>query len=30
MLGIGYGIEWCVVGLDRNWAFNPLCKAAAP
>jgi len=26
----GQGVEWCVVGLDRNWAFNPLCKAAAP
>jgi hypothetical protein len=17
------GVEWCVVGLDRNWAYNP-------
>jgi hypothetical protein len=24
------GVEWCVTGLDRNWAYNPLCKAAAP
>ncbi len=24
------GIEFCVVGLDRNWAFNPACKAARP
>ena len=26
----GQGVEWCVVGLDRNWAFNPACKAARP
>ena len=26
----GQGLEWCVVGLDRNWAFNPACKAARP
>ena len=24
------GVEFCVVGLDRNWAFNPACKAAGP
>jgi len=24
------GVEWCVTGLDRNWAFNPACKAARP
>lgn len=24
------GVEWCVVGLDRNWAYNPSCKAAKP
>jgi len=23
MFGSGYGVEWCVVGLDRNWAYNP-------
>ena len=28
--GFGQGIEWCVTGLDRNWAFNPACKAAKP
>jgi hypothetical protein len=28
--GFGQGIEWCVTGLDRNWAFNPACKAARP
>jgi len=29
-LGIGWGVEWCVVGLDRNWAYNPACKMAQP
>jgi hypothetical protein len=28
--GFGQGVEWCVVGLDRNWSYNPACKAAAP
>jgi hypothetical protein len=28
--GFGQGVEWCVVGLDRNWAYNPACKGAAP
>ena len=27
---IGESIEFCVVGLDRNWAFNPACKMARP
>lgn len=26
----GEGVEWCVVGLDRDWAYNPACKAAGP
>ena len=30
MIGMLPGVEWCVVGLDRNWAYNPACKAAAP
>ena len=30
MLGASYGVEWCVVGLDRNWAYNPACRAARP
>jgi hypothetical protein len=29
-LGASWGVEWCVVGLDRNWAFNPACRAARP
>ena len=26
----GQGVEWCVIGLDRNWANNPTCRAARP
>lgn len=26
--GFGMGVEWCVVGLDRNWAYNPACRMA--
>ena len=29
-LGIGWGVEWCVAGLDRNWAYNPACRMAQP
>jgi hypothetical protein len=28
--GIGQGVEWCVTGLDRNWAYNPNCRSARP
>lgn len=27
---IGWGVDWCVVGLDRNLAYNPACKMALP
>ena len=30
MIGASYGVEWCVAGLDRNWAYNPGCRAARP
>ena len=30
MIGQSWGVQWCVVGLDRNWAYSPACKAAAP
>jgi len=30
IIGADYGVEWCVVGLDRNWAYNPACKMARP
>jgi len=29
-IGADWGVEWCVVGLDRNWAYNPACKMARP
>ena len=28
--GYGYGVDWCVVGLDRNRAYAPGCQAAMP
>ena len=30
MIGANWGVQWCVVGVDRNWANNPDCRAAAP
>jgi len=30
MIGATYGVEWCVAGLDRDWAYNPGCRAARP
>ncbi|MBX9777414.1 MAG: hypothetical protein K2Y71_23800 [Xanthobacteraceae bacterium] len=30
MIGAGWGVEWCVVGLDRNMAFSPACRMARP
>jgi len=30
MIGMTWGVEWCVVGLDRDWAYNPACKMARP
>jgi len=29
-LGVGWGIEWCVLGLDRNLAYSPSCRMARP
>jgi hypothetical protein len=29
-LGVGWGVEWCVAGLDRDWAYNPSCRMARP
>ncbi len=28
--GLTSGVEWCVTGLDRNWAYNPSCRSAKP
>ena len=30
LMGTSWGVEWCVEGLDRNWACNPACKMARP
>jgi hypothetical protein len=30
MIGMDWGVNFCVVGLDRNWAYNPNCRAAGP
>jgi hypothetical protein len=30
LLGWGWGVEWCVVGLDRNLAYAPGCQAVRP
>ena len=30
IIGLGFGIEWCVAGLDRNFAYAPNCKMARP
>ena len=30
MYGASWGVEWCIVGLDRNWSYNPACKMARP
>ena len=30
LLGVTWGVEWCVVGLDRNWAYSPACEMARP
>ena len=28
--GVGWGVEWCVVGYDHNLAYAPNCRAARP
>lgn len=30
MIGANWGVNWCVAGLDRNWAYNPDCRMARP
>ena len=30
VMGLGWGVTWCVVGLDRNHAFSPNCRAPGP
>ena len=30
MVGGDRGVNFCVAGLDRNWASNPSCRSAQP
>jgi hypothetical protein len=30
IIGWGFDVEWCVEGLDRNYAYAPDCKIARP
>ena len=30
IIGWGYGVEWCVVGFDRNLAYAPACLVLRP
>jgi hypothetical protein len=30
MIGLDWGVDFCVVGLDRNMADGPACRAARP
>jgi hypothetical protein len=30
MIGMDWGVNFCVVGLDRNMAYGPGCRAAKP
>jgi hypothetical protein len=30
IIGVGDGVEWCIVGLDRLFAFSPACSALRP
>ena len=30
MIGMDWGVNFCVVDLDRNWAYGPACRAAKP
>jgi hypothetical protein len=29
-VGVGWDVEFCVVGFDRNFAYGPNCRAARP
>lgn len=29
-IGLSYGVDWCIRGLDRNHAYDPGCKMARP
>jgi hypothetical protein len=29
-IGLGYGVQWCVVGFDRYHVYSPACKMTQP
>jgi hypothetical protein len=29
-IGLSWGTEWCIDGLDRHYAYAPNCKQAGP
>jgi hypothetical protein len=30
IMGMDWGVNFCVAGLDRNWAYNGACRSAKP
>ena len=30
IIGMSWGVNFCVAELDRNWAYEPACRAARP
>ena len=30
MIGMDWGVNFCVAGLDRDWSYNPGCRAGGP
>jgi len=30
MIGMDWGVNFCVADLDRDWAYRPECRSAAP
>lgn len=30
LIGMDWGVQFCVVGLDRDFAYEPACRAARP
>jgi len=30
LIGVTWGVDYCVLGLDRNWAYAPACQMARP
>ena len=30
LVGVGWDVDFCVVGFDRNYAYGPNCRAARP